>query len=91
MTQTKLGKEIRAREIDELKRGAIWIVCAALVFLWLAQVPGRIAVHFGIPADWAYPVVNNVTPFVLLLLFIAVDLAIRWIGQHHHSTGPRQG
>jgi hypothetical protein len=64
-----------------LEKIVAWVGIGAIVFLWFGQVPGRIAVHFGVPPEWAYSAVNGFAPLALLFLVMAVVLVIRWIGQ----------
>lgn len=68
-----------------LEEFVAWIGVGTLAFLWFAQVPGRIALHFGLPADWAL-IINGLAPLALLLLVMAVVLVIRWIGQVRRSS-----
>jgi len=73
MPQTKLGKEIRAREFVALKTGAVSAIFIILGALFIGQVYGLVAERFfGVPAVWAFAVVNTIAPIALGCLVLAL-------------------
>jgi uncharacterized membrane protein len=72
----------------DLEKFLAWGLIGILGFLWLAQVPSRIAHHFGAPTEWAMQI-NIFAPLVLFFLVTGVVLVIRWFVQGRRSSQRR--